>query len=141
MRAGIAVIARHRRNRKTKSSPRRRGDAEKTEKLNDPERNKTAGCSPCLRVSVVKIGCHRSSSLHRNKEEAGMRETDGGPKSRNMSRYPMVLKDYGIVAYFARGFRYNEQALVYSGLLACNAGLASENAAFTAAYGLKDRPQ
>jgi hypothetical protein len=39
-----------------------------------------------------------------------------GPKSRNMSRYPMVLKDYGIVAYFARGFRYNEQALVYSGL-------------------------
>ena len=61
--------------------------------------------------------------------------------SRNMSRYPIVLKDYGIVAYFARGFRYNEQALVYSGLLACNAGLASENAAFTAAYGLKDRPQ
>ena len=62
-------------------------------------------------------------------------------KSRNMSRYPIVLKDYGIVAYFARGFRYNEQALVYSGLLACNAGLASENAAFTAAYRLKDRPQ
>ena len=70
-----------------------------------------------------------------------MRKTDGGPKSRNMSCYPMGLKDYGIVAYFARGFRYNEQALVYSGLLACNAGLASENAAFTAAYGLKDRPQ
>src|SRR3954447_9978931 len=42
--------------------------------------------------------------------------------SRNMSRYPIVLKDYGIVAYFARGFRYNKQALVYSGLLACNAG-------------------
>ena len=61
--------------------------------------------------------------------------------SRNMSRYPIVLKDYGIVAYFARGFRYNEQALVYSGLLACNAALASENAAFTAAYRLKDRPQ
>src|SRR6478736_945983 len=61
--------------------------------------------------------------------------------SRNMARYPIVLKDYGIVAYFARGFRYNKQALVYSGLLACNAGLASENAAFTAAYGLKDRPQ
>jgi len=35
-----------------------------------------------------------------------------------MSRYPIVLKDYGIVAYFAAGFRYNEQALVYSGLLA-----------------------
>src|ERR1700747_1172274 len=61
--------------------------------------------------------------------------------SRNMSRFPIVLKDYGIVAYFAWGFRYNEQALVYSGLLACNAGLASENAALTAAYGLKDRPQ
>jgi hypothetical protein len=61
--------------------------------------------------------------------------------SRNMSCYPIVLKDYGIVAYFARGFRYNEQALVYSGLLACNAGLTNENAAFTAAYGLKDRPQ
>jgi len=61
--------------------------------------------------------------------------------SRNMSRYPIVLKDYGIVAYFARGFRYNEQALVYSGLLACNAGLASRNAAFTAAYRLKDRPK
>ena len=51
-------------------------------------------------------------------------------KSRNMSRYPIVLKDYGIPSYFVRGFRYNEQALVYSGLLACNAALASENAAF-----------
>lgn len=51
-------------------------------------------------------------------------------KSRNMSRYPIVLKDYGIVAYFVPGIRYNEQALVYSGLLACNAALASENAAF-----------
>jgi hypothetical protein len=78
-----------------------------------------------------------------------MRKTDGGPKSRNMSRYPIVLKDYGIVAYFARGFRYNEKALVYSGLLAGNAALASENAAFnaifrlamTAAYRLKDRTQ
>jgi len=53
------------------------------------------------------------------------------------------------VAYFARGFRYNEQALVYSGLLACNAGSLSESAvfiatfaaAFTAVYRLKDRPQ
>jgi hypothetical protein len=35
-----------------------------------------------------------------------------------MSRYPIVLKDYGFPSYFARGFRYNEQALVYSGLLA-----------------------
>ena len=79
--------------------------------------------------------------LHRNNEEAGMRENRRRSKSRNMSRYPIVLKDYGIVAYFARGFRYNEQALVYSGLLAGNAALASENAAFTAAYRLKDRPQ
>ena len=58
-----------------------------------------------------------------------------------MSRYPIVLKDYGIQSYFVPGFRYNEQALVYSGLLACNAALASENAPFTAAYGLKDRTQ
>lgn len=35
-----------------------------------------------------------------------------------MSRYPIVLKDYGIPSYFAPGFRYNKQALVYSGLLA-----------------------
>ena len=76
---------------------------------------------------------------NRKATEAGNKEVQR--RSRNMSRYPIVLKDYGIVAYFARGFRYNEQALVYSGLLACNAGLASENAAFTAAYGLKDRPQ
>jgi hypothetical protein len=62
-------------------------------------------------------------------------------RSRNMSRYPIVLKDYGIVAYFARGFRYNEQALVYSGLLARNAALTSEIAGFIAVYRLKDRPQ
>jgi hypothetical protein len=107
--AGIAVIARHRRNRKRKSLPQ-----------------------------ITQISADRKRSGH---EEASMRKIDGGPKSRNMSRYPIVLKDYGIVAYFARGFRYNEQALVYSGLLACNAGLASRNAAFTAAYRLKDRPQ
>jgi hypothetical protein len=53
-------------------------------------------------------------------------------KSRNMSRYPIVLKDYGIPSYFVRRFRYNEQALVYSGLLACNAGLASKHAAYAA---------
>ena len=58
-----------------------------------------------------------------------------------MSRYPIVLKDYGIPSYFAPGFRYNEQALVYSGLLARNAALTSEIAAFTVASGLKDRPQ
>jgi hypothetical protein len=52
--------------------------------------------------------------------------------SRNMSRYPIVLKDYGFPSYFARRFRYNEQALVYSGLLADRripAALAGENAA------------
>jgi hypothetical protein len=58
-------------------------------------------------------------------------------KSRNMARYPIVLKDYGFPSYFARGFRYNEQALVYSGLLACSSAFASENAAFR----LKDRTQ
>jgi hypothetical protein len=46
----------------------------------------------------------------------------------------MVRKDYGIVAYFVPGFRYNEQALVYSGLLACNAGLASKHAGYRACY-------
>src|SRR5580765_2730594 len=92
------------------------------------------GSSPCLRVSVVKIGFRESSSLHRNKEDADMskhtkvekeigtrcRENSlmrhgrtkdrRGPSSparspgsfavgqddsmsRNMSRYPMVLKD------------------------------------------------
>jgi len=47
-----------------------------------------------------------------------MRKQAEVEKSRNMSRYPIVLKDYGIPSYFAAGFRYNEQALVYSGLLA-----------------------
>ena len=54
-----------------------------------------------------------------------------------MARYPMVLKDYGFPYYFARRFRYNEQALVYSELLACSSAFASENAAFR----LKDRTQ
>jgi hypothetical protein len=57
--------------------------------------------------------------------------------SRNMARYPMVLKDYGFPSYFVRRFRYNEQALVYSELLACSSAFASENAAFR----LKDRTQ
>ena len=64
-------------------------------------------------------------------------KTDGGLKSRNMACYPMVLKDYGFPSYFARRFRYNEQALVYSELLACSSAFASENAAFR----LKDRTQ
>jgi len=64
---------------------------------------------------------------------------DGRKRSRNMSRYPIVLKDYGFPSYFAPGFRYNEQALVYSGLLADRgipAALAGENAAFQP----EDRP-
>ena len=44
--------------------------------------------------------------------------------SRNMARYPMVLKDYGFPSKFARRFRYNGQALVYSELLALNAAFA-----------------
>jgi hypothetical protein len=47
----------------------------------------------------------------------------------------MVPKDYVFAANFAQQFRYNEQALVYSGLLARNTafsggngGLASERA-------------
>lgn len=56
--------------------------------------------------------------------------------SRNMSRYPIVLKDYGIPSYFVPRASYNKQALVYSGLLACGAHTTRENAA----YGLKDRP-
>lgn len=37
---------------------------------------------------------------------------------RNMARYSLVLKDYVFPPNFAHLFRYNEQALVYSGLLA-----------------------
>ena len=66
-----------------------------------------------------------------------MRKTDGGPKSRNMARYPMVLKDYDFAAKFVPQVRYNEQALVYSELLACSSAFARESAA----YGLKDRTQ
>ena len=35
-----------------------------------------------------------------------------------MLNHPMVQKDYVFAANFALEFRYNEQALVYSGLLA-----------------------
>jgi hypothetical protein len=57
--------------------------------------------------------------------------------SRNMARYPMVLKDYDFAAKFVPRASYNEQALVYSELLACGAYSPRENAA----YGLKDRTQ
>jgi hypothetical protein len=43
----------------------------------------------------------------------------------NIPRYPMVLKDDAFPANFAQVSRYNEQALVYSGLLALNAAFAS----------------
>lgn len=58
-----------------------------------------------------------------------------------MARYPMVRKDYDFAAKFLPQASYNEEALVYSELLACGGGLASENADFTAAFGLKDRTQ
>jgi hypothetical protein len=57
--------------------------------------------------------------------------------SRNMARYPMVRKDYDFAAKFLPHASYNEEALVYSELLACGALTTSENAAF----GLKDRTQ
>jgi hypothetical protein len=38
--------------------------------------------------------------------------------ARNMARYPIVRKYYAFAANFPRLFRYNELALVYSGLLA-----------------------
>jgi hypothetical protein len=37
-----------------------------------------------------------------------------------MLNHPMVQKDYVFTPNFAPRFRYNEQALVYSGLLARN---------------------
>jgi hypothetical protein len=120
--------------------------------------NKTSGSSPYLRVSVVKIRFHwvavaksatcieieagkgagsRRAEIEDSRNRNGKeRQERQAPKSkivetsRNMSRYPIVLKDYGIVAYFARRFRYNEQALVYSGLLACSSGLASKHAVY-----------
>jgi hypothetical protein len=38
--------------------------------------------------------------------------------ARNMACYPIVRKYYAFAANFPRLFRYNELALVYSGLLA-----------------------
>jgi hypothetical protein len=43
-----------------------------------------------------------------------------------MARYPMVRKDYDFAAKFLPRASYNEQALVYSELLACGAALTSE---------------
>ena len=50
--------------------------------------------------------------------------------ARNMACYPIVLKYYAFAANFPRLFRYNDLALVYSGLLAG-----------TRCLWLKDRPK
>ena len=46
---------------------------------------------------------------------------DRGDLGRNMLNHPVVLKVYVFTPNFAREFRYNERALVYSGLLAARA--------------------
>jgi hypothetical protein len=51
---------------------------------------------------------------------------------RNMTRYPIVLKDDAFPANFVQVSSYNEQALVYSGLLAGNAAFASRSACLRA---------
>jgi hypothetical protein len=64
-------------------------------------------------------------------------------KYRNMPRHPLVLTDYVFASNFARDFRYTEQALVYSGLLAGSAALDRRSAGFagaSAALWPKDRP-
>ena len=73
-------------------------------------------------------------------EEASMRKNRRRSKSRNMDRQPIVLKDYEIPSYFARRVRYNERALVYSGLLADRRSPAAF-AGGKAAPRLKDRTQ
>ena len=49
-------------------------------------------------------------------------------QTRNMLNHPIVQKDYVFTANFAQQFRYNEQALVYSGLLARNTAFSGGNA-------------
>src|SRR6185437_10542121 len=108
------------------------------------QRSQAFSVTPCLSgedwvfanpAACIEIEAEQTKSIGRKnkknkKLETGKRQRretrSVQRRSRNMSRYPIVLNDYGIVAYFARGFRYNEQALVYSGLLACNAGLPAE---------------
>jgi hypothetical protein len=45
-----------------------------------------------------------------------------------MLNHPMVPKDYVFAANFAREIRYNERALVYSGLLARNTAFSGGSA-------------
>jgi hypothetical protein len=61
-----------------------------------------------------------------------------------MFRHPVVPKYYAFPANFARLFRYNGQALVYSGLLAARAAYLGARAVFTGANAYwwpKDRSQ
>jgi hypothetical protein len=63
-------------------------------------------------------------------ESAGSRIQLLASKYRNMPRHPLVPKDYAFMPNFARDFRYTEQALVYSGLLAGSAAFAGGSVAF-----------
>ena len=101
----IAGIARHRRNRKGKSLPLINADRRGSGKIGKQKPLKHGGRE--IAEEQISVRKARSSPIQQL-----------ASKSRNMSRYPIVLKDYGFPSYFAPGFRYNEQALVYSGLLA-----------------------
>ena len=59
-------------------------------------------------------------TLEKATEEAEKSATDqvAACNARNMACYPIVRKYYAFAANFPRLFRYNELALVYSGLLA-----------------------
>jgi hypothetical protein len=73
----------------------------------------------------------RQAGTMQDTERCGKRalgKKAGGILNRNMPRHPMVRKYYGFPANFAREFIYNEQALVYSGLLAEAAAFRSESA-------------
>jgi hypothetical protein len=143
-----------------RAEPRRHGDTEeigknKTSPLintDDTDSEKPKVGTTGTQRTQRKVGGGKAKPLkHIGTEEAegiGRANVGGGKrvgrqmsslhlKSRNMACYPMVLKDYGFPSYFARRFRYNGQALVYSELLACSSAFASESAAF----GLKDRTQ
>ena len=63
-----------------------------------------------------------------------------GIQLRNMLNHPVVLKVYVFTPNFAREFRYNERALVYSGLLAARADFPAEVPLSWAFRRSKDRP-
>ena len=60
--------------------------------------------------------------------------------TRNMLNHPVVRKVYVFAPNFAREFRYNERALVYSGLLAARADFTAEVPLLWAFRWSKDRP-